>query len=54
MAIHTQNVLTDPRASLLVMQSGSDSGPLGLARATLLSPKGRRFKSCPRNQPGKN
>lgn len=36
MAIHTQNVLADPRASLLVMQSGSGSDPLGLARATLL------------------
>src|SRR5436190_23150899 len=36
MAIHTQNVLADPRASLLVMQSGNESDPLGLARATLL------------------
>ena len=36
MAIHTQNVLADPRASLLVMQSGGESDPLGLARATLL------------------
>jgi putative heme iron utilization protein len=36
MAIHTQNVLADPRASLLVMQSGSDSDPLGSPRATLL------------------
>lgn len=36
MAIHTQNVLADPRASLLVTQSGSGSDPLGLARATLL------------------
>ena len=36
MAIHTQNVLADPRASLLVMQSGGDADPLGLARATLL------------------
>ncbi|HEX8618691.1 MAG TPA: DUF2470 domain-containing protein [Thermoanaerobaculia bacterium] len=36
MAIHTQNVLADPRASLLVMQSGNASDPLGLARATLL------------------
>lgn len=36
MAIHTQNVLDDPRASLLVMQSGNASDPLGLARATLL------------------
>lgn len=36
MAIHTQNVLADPRASLLVMQSGNASDPLGLARVTLL------------------
>ena len=36
MAIHTQNVLGDPRASLLVMQSGNDADPLGMARATLL------------------
>lgn len=36
MAIHTQNVLADPRASLLVMQSGNERDPLGLARATLL------------------
>lgn len=36
MAIHTQNVLADPRASLMVMQSGNERDPLGLARATLL------------------
>lgn len=36
MAIHTQNVIADPRASLLVMQGGSDSDPLGSPRATLL------------------
>lgn len=36
MAIHTQNVLADPRASLLVMQGSNESDPLGLARATLL------------------
>jgi heme iron utilization protein len=36
MAVHTQNVLADPRASLLVMQSSRESDPLGLARATLL------------------
>jgi heme iron utilization protein len=36
MAIHTQNVLADARASLLVMQSGADSDPLGSPRATLL------------------
>lgn len=36
MAVHTQNVVADPRASLLVMQSGGGSDPLGLARVTLL------------------
>lgn len=36
MAIHTQNLLADPRASLLVMQTGGDADPLGLQRATLL------------------
>jgi putative heme iron utilization protein len=36
MAVHTQNVVADPRASLLVMQSAGGSDPLGLARATLL------------------
>src|SRR5512140_2875197 len=36
MAIHTQNVIADPRSSLLVMQGGSDSDPLGSPRATLL------------------
>lgn len=36
MAIHTQNLGADARASLLVMQSGGDSDPLGLQRATLI------------------
>jgi putative heme iron utilization protein len=36
MAIHTQNLVGDPRASLLVMQSGSDADPLGSPRATLI------------------
>jgi len=36
MAIHTQNVVADPRASLLVMQSGADADPLGSPRVTLL------------------
>lgn len=36
MAIHTQNLLADSRASLLVMQSGADSDPLGSPRVTLL------------------
>jgi heme iron utilization protein len=36
MAVHTQNVIADARASLLVMQSGSGADPLGSPRATLL------------------
>ncbi|HKR63778.1 MAG TPA: DUF2470 domain-containing protein [Thermoanaerobaculia bacterium] len=36
MAIHTQNLVADARASLLVMQSGADADPLGSPRATLL------------------
>jgi putative heme iron utilization protein len=36
MAIHTQNLIADPRASLLVMQSGAGDDPLGSPRATLL------------------
>ena len=36
MAVHTQNLVADPRASLLVMQSGSGFDPLGSPRATLL------------------
>ena len=41
MAIHTQNLLADPRASLLVMQSGGGSDPLGSPRATLVGSAGR-------------
>lgn len=36
MAIHTQNIVADPRVSLLVMQSGAGADPLGAPRATLL------------------
>ena len=36
MAIHTQNLVADPRTSLLVMQGGTGSDPLGSPRATLL------------------
>ena len=36
MAMHTKNLLADPRASLLVMQSGNETDPLGMARVTLL------------------
>ena len=36
MAMHTQNLQADPRASLLVTQSDSDSDPLGASRVTLV------------------
>jgi putative heme iron utilization protein len=36
MAMHTQNLKTDPRASLFVAQAGADGDPLGAARATLV------------------
>lgn len=36
MAMHTQNLLTDPRASLLVAQQETDGEPLGASRVTLV------------------
>ena len=36
MAIHTQNLVADGHASLLVMQTGGDADPLGLQRVTLM------------------
>lgn len=36
MAMHTQNLQGDARASLLITQEGSDGDPLGTARATLV------------------
>lgn len=36
MAMHTQNVKADPRASLFVAQAAADGDPLGAARATLV------------------
>ncbi len=36
MAMHTQNLKADPRASLFVAQSAVDGDPLGAARATLI------------------
>ncbi len=36
MAMHTQNLKADPRASLFVTQAGEDGDPLGAARATLV------------------
>ncbi|HWS72930.1 MAG TPA: DUF2470 domain-containing protein, partial [Thermoanaerobaculia bacterium] len=47
MAIHTQNVLADPRASLLVMQSGADADPLGAPRATLIGTVSRIDEPSP-------
>lgn len=36
LAMHTQNLETDPRASLLVAQAGAEEDPLALARVTLM------------------
>lgn len=36
MAMHTQNLQADPRASLLVTQADGDGDPLGASRVTLL------------------
>ena len=36
MALHTQNLKADPRASLFVSQASTDGDPLGAARATLI------------------
>jgi hypothetical protein len=36
MAMHTQNLLADPRASLLVTQLDASGDPLGASRVTLL------------------
>ncbi|HZC44264.1 MAG TPA: DUF2470 domain-containing protein [Acidobacteriaceae bacterium] len=36
MAMHTQNVKADARASLFVEQTGADGDPLGAARATIM------------------
>jgi hypothetical protein len=36
MAMHTQNLQADPRASLFIAQHAADGDPLGAARATLI------------------
>ncbi|MFZ3331617.1 MAG: DUF2470 domain-containing protein [Candidatus Acidiferrales bacterium] len=36
MAMHTQNIQADPRASLLITQPDAEGDPLGLSRVTLL------------------
>src|SRR3954470_20102665 len=36
MAMHTQNLRADPRASLLIIQEGTDGEPLGASRITLV------------------
>src|SRR5580658_10570008 len=36
MAMHTQNLQADPRASLLVTQDAADGDPLGASRVTLV------------------
>ena len=46
MAMHTQNLKTDPRCSLFVGQVGADGDPLGAARATLVG----NAESVPENE----
>lgn len=41
LAMHTQNLEADPRASLLVAQSGAGEDPLALARVTLMGRSAR-------------
>ena len=41
MAMHTQNLLADPRASLFVTEPGASGDPLGASRATLMGSVGR-------------
>ncbi len=36
MAVHTQSLKADPRASLFVTQPAGEGDPLGLARVTLM------------------
>jgi heme oxygenase (biliverdin-IX-beta and delta-forming) len=36
MAMHTKNILADPRASVFVMQPGGEHDPLGAARLTVM------------------
>ena len=36
MAMHTQNLNADPRASLFISQAAGDNDPLGVARATIM------------------
>jgi putative heme iron utilization protein len=36
MAMHTQNLQADPRASLFVTEPGSSADPLGSSRVTLI------------------
>jgi putative heme iron utilization protein len=41
LAMHTQNLAVDPRASLLAVQAGLGEDPLALARVTLMGRAGR-------------
>jgi putative heme iron utilization protein len=41
LAMHTQNLEADPRASLLIAQAGAGEDPLALARVTLMGRAGR-------------
>jgi hypothetical protein len=41
MAMHTQNLASDPRASLLIMQPDAEGDPLGASRVTLVGTAAR-------------
>ena len=46
MAMHTKNILADPRASVFVMQPGGEHDPLGAARVTIMG----KIAKVPKNQ----
>ena len=46
MAMHTKNLLADPRASLLVTPPGKNSDPLGAARVTVMG----QIRKIPKDQ----
>ena len=46
MAMHTKNILADPRASVFVMQPGGENDPLGAARVTIMG----KITKAPKDQ----
>jgi len=52
MAMHTQNLQADPRASLLVTRPDAEGDPLGASRVTLLAGRGAATAcSCRADRP---